>query len=274
MSCYYPLIGLPRGIVSRLRYSSIPLNQQLRPGHRHGRHLLDLALYRPLEDCWQCIERQPIPEAGDLELQSETYGLSPGELLVAVPLMRDSPHQQFPADLPPPASKRLDRAPVAERCSLSFRWRGIESSYQGEYPLRMAERPGGTLVVFSPLLQSDACVQTNLVAVVTIARRVDLTPHRLEGFEARSLCPIGQWDLRANACTVVEITPQQAATGELFFRCATSLGIPICLSLSRDDLPPSLSVEHTHPPTELFWEQDRLPGSRAIKGSWLGAALR
>ncbi len=137
----------------------------------------------------------------------------------------------------------------------------------------MAERPAGTLMVLPPLLQSDACVQTNLVAVVAIARRIDPTRHRLEGFEARSRRPIGQWDLRCNACTVVEIDPKLAATGELFFRCDSSLGIPICLSLGRDDLPPSLSVEHIHPPTELFWEEDRLLGSRAIKGRWLGALL-
>ncbi len=274
MSCYYPLIGLPRGIASSLRFSSRTLNQQLRPGHDHDHHHLDLALYRPLEDCWELIERQPIPATGDVELRSETYDLSPGELLVAVPVVRDSSLLQAPVDLPPPASKRIDRAPVAERCSLSFRWRGVESSYQGEYPLRMAERASGTLLGFSPLLMSDACVQTNVLALVTISRRIDPTLHLLEGFEAHSLRSIGQWELRSNACTVIEIDPQLAATGELFFRCATSLGIPICLSLSRDDLPASLSVEHTHPPTELFWEQDRLVGSRAIKGRWLGALLR
>jgi hypothetical protein len=33
-------------------------------------------------------------------------------------------------------------------------------------------------------------------------------------------------------------------------------------------------VEHTHPPTELFSERDRMRGSRMIKSSWLGMPLQ
>jgi hypothetical protein len=48
------------------------------------------------------------------------------------------------------------------------------------------------------------------------------------------------------------------------------VAIPIVLRLSRVGAPASMSVEHTHPPTELFWEEDRVPGSRQVKRSWLG----
>jgi hypothetical protein len=71
----------------------------------------------------------------------------------------------------------------------------------------------------------------------------------------------------------VEVSPGEAARGELFCRSTTSLGIPIYITLSRQDLPASMSVEHTHPPTEICTERDRLSGSRAIKSTWLGSTL-
>jgi hypothetical protein len=73
---------------------------------------------------------------------------------------------------------------------------------------------------------------------------------------------------------VVEISPDEAAGGEIFMRSTTSLGIPIFITLSREDLPASMSVEHTHPPTELFSERDRMRGSRMIKSPWLGMPLQ
>jgi hypothetical protein len=274
MTCYYPLVGLPRGVVSSLTYSCHPLNRLAGRGEdRRPSAPLDLALYELRGDRWQCRERLPVPPEGDVRITSAEQGLRSGELLVAVPLAREEVPDAADPRLPLPRSKRLDRSPVAERCSLGFHWRGISSSYQGEYPLRMAEQERGTFVSFDPLLQAGAEVGINLVAFVTLSRTPDRSEHALESFDARSRRLRHRGTFRRNDCAVLEIDPAEAGAAEIFLRCTSTLGIPIYLTLSRDDAPASMSVEHTHPPTELFWEQDRLPGSRAIKRTWLGAVL-
>jgi hypothetical protein len=273
MTCYYPIIGLPRGIVSSLTYSTLTHNQRTSHSIRPHAHELDLALYAPRAEGWRCLDRFALPSAGDLSIRSSDYDLGPGELLVGVPLDRHATPDPADPLLPLPCSKKVDRSPVAERCSLGFSWRGVRSSYQGEYPVRMAQLGGGTLLSFDALLQSGAAVGLNLLCLVNLRRSFDGGQHSLELFDARSRRRLRSVPYRSNSCCVVEITPEEAAGSELFVRSTSSLGIPIYLTLSREDLPASMSVEHTHPPTELFSERDRLRGSRMIKGSWLGLSL-
>lgn len=273
MTCYYPLIGLPRGISSSLTYSCLTHNQRTATALRPQAHRLDLAIYAPLTQGWTCLDRIPLPAAGDLSIDSNDYRLLPGDLLVAVPLGREVAPDPSDPLLPLPYSKKLDRSPVAERCSLGFSWRGVVSSYQGEYPLRMAELEGGSSLCFNALLQDGNSVGMNLLCMVNISRAVDASVHSLEVFEAHSLRRLQVVPYRRNQCCLVEISPEQAGSGEIFFRSTTTLGIPIFLSLSRQDGPASMSVEHTHPPTQFFSDRDRLRGSQPIKRTWLGATL-
>jgi hypothetical protein len=274
MSCYYPLFGLPAGLEASLTFSSHTLNQCAKPGQSAPhQHQLDLALYGSSEGRWSLYDRHTLPHFADVEVRASTYGLSPGELLVAVPLASDSPTDTRPELLPKPASKRLDRSPVAERCSLAFHWRGITSSYQGEYPLRMAEVKGGSFLSFDPLLKPDPAVGRSLVVLVSISRIHDPSPLTLELFNLSSRELLRTMNHGKNRCTVVDLPEEGVNTGPLVMRGRGWVGIPIVIRLSREEAPPSMSVEHTHPPTELFWEEDRLPGSRIVKSAWMGIQL-
>jgi hypothetical protein len=276
MPCYYPLLGLPEGIDTSLTYSVFTLNEAsgaIRAPQRHG---LDLALYRrPDGDgVWTLVDRLQAAADGSIVARARHYDLAPGALLVGVPVPREAVSEPRPVLLPRPASKRIDRAPVAERCSLGFHWRGVSSSYQGEFPLRMAEMARGTMVGFGPLLHAAVPAARTLLCLVNICRRDDPTPLSLEVFEAHSRTLVRRLCWRRNGSSLLELPAGQAPEAELVFRSADALGIPIFLTLSGGDGPASLGVEHTHPPTELFWEQDRLAGSRAVKHTWLGASLR
>jgi len=273
MTCYYPLLGLSQGIVASLTYSGHTHNQRTSEALQPLAHQVDLAIYGIREGRWHCLDRLPLPPAEDLSVTSAHYGLQPGELLVGVPLARGEVPDPADPQLPLPYSKKVDRSPVAERCSLGFHWRGVTSSYQGEYPLRMAQLGRGTLLGFDPLLQSGATVGMNLLCLVNLCRAHDDRAHSLEGFDALTLKRRFTRSYRTNSCCLVEISPVEAASGELFCRSTTSLGIPIFITLSRQDLPASMSVEHSHPPTEMFTERDRQRGSRMIKSTWLGKTL-
>ncbi|MFN6338960.1 MAG: hypothetical protein ACK41W_09610, partial [Cyanobacteriota bacterium] len=92
MSCYYPLLGLPHDIDASLTVSSHTLNQRADPRAPSPLpHALDLALYGPDGDGWVLRDRLPIPLRGDRMVRASTYGLAPGEVLVAVPLSPDTP---------------------------------------------------------------------------------------------------------------------------------------------------------------------------------------
>jgi hypothetical protein len=263
MTCYYPLPGLSHGIGSSLTYSVFTLNEATGALRAPQRHPLDLALYRRPDaaTAWLLVDRLTPDACGDMVARSEDYGLGPGDLLVAVPVSQEARSEPQADLLPMPASKRVDRAPVAERCSLSFHWRGVSSSYQGEFPLRMAELSRGTMVSFDPLLHAAVPGALTLVCLVNISRRDDPTPLRLEVFEAHSR-------------RLLELPHGLDRDGELVLRSNDALGIPIFITIASAHGPASMSVEHTHPPTELFWEQDRIAGSRALKTTWLGASLQ
>lgn len=276
MSCYYPLLGLPEGLHSSLTYSVFTLNQasgDVRTPQRHG---LELALYRRQDDggAWTLVDRLSAAADGGIVARSRDYGLAPGDLLVGVPVPVESASESAPELLPLPASKRQDRAPVAERCSLGFHWNGVSSSYQGEFPLRMAELQRGTMVSFDPLLHASVPGARTLLCLINISRRDDPTPLRLEVLDAHSRRLVHSLSWRRNACCLLELSADREPGSELVFRSTDAVGIPIFLSLRDDAGAASMSVEHTHPPTELFWEQDRLAGARAIKQTWLGAVAR
>jgi hypothetical protein len=273
MTCYYPIIGLPHGIVSSVTYSTLTHNQRTATSIRPHAHAMDLAIYGTRAEGWYCLDRMALPSGGDFTITSSDYQLSPGELLVGVPLGRGEVPEPPDPLLPLPYSKKVDRSPVAERCSLGFTWRGVTSSYQGEYPVRMAQLEGGTILSFDALLQSGPTVGMNLLCLVNLCRVDRDVRHTLEVFEAHNRRRLQSVSYRRNSCCLVEIGPQEAGSGELFFRSTTALGIPIYITLSRENLPPSMSVEHTHPPTQLFSDRDCLRGSRAIKGAWLGVPL-
>lgn len=274
MSCYYPLLGLPQGIDASLSYSSHTLNQRASKMQTIPlQHELSLALYGIEKGGWVLRDNLPVPAFGDRVVHASTYGLAPREMLVAVPVKSDTHLEERPALLPKPCSKRVDRSPVAERCNLTFHWREISSSYQGEYPLRMAELTGGSFLSFDPLLKPDPAVGRTLVVVMSVRRCHDAGVLPLELFDTTNRQLLTTLSHHWNGCTVVEIPDGGWDSGPLGMRGRGWVGIPIVLRLSRQDAPPSMGVEHTHPPTELFWEQDRQRGSGHLKRTWLSMEL-
>ena len=246
MTCYYPLPGLPQGIGSSLTYSVFTLNEAQGAMRAPHRHRLDLALYRrpDTEATWTLVDRLQPDACGNVVARSHDYGLAPGDLLVAVPVAQESRSEAHPEMLPLPASKRVGRAPVAERCSVAFHWRGVSSSYQGEFPLRMAELSRGTMVSFDPLLHASVPGAITLVCLLNISRRDDATPLHLEVFEAHNRRLLRTVPWRRNGCGLVDLPDGLESEGELVFRSTDAVGIPIFITLSGADAPASMSVEH------------------------------
>ena len=275
MTCYYPLLGLPKGLDASVSYFSHTHNQFAdkddRTPHCHQRQL---ALYQMIDGKWKLRDQLLLPRFGDVTLHASTYGLSEGELIVVVPLTEDTPIEDSTDLLPKPSSKRVDQSPIAERGCLAFHWRGISSSYQGEYPLRMAEVNGGSFLSFDPLLKPDPAAGKSLVILMSISRRHNPTTYTLELFDGTSKEILSSVNHCQNRCTVLDLPAEGVGPGPIVMRGSNWVGIPITIKLSKDGEPASMSVEHAHPPTELFWGTDRFAGSKKIKSSWMGMKLK
>jgi len=274
MSCYYPLLGLPHAIDASITllshtHNQRAVNNQCLP----TLHEREVALYSPKNDLWALRDRFTLPISSEIEIYASTYGLAPGELMVAVPLPKDAPINHRTTLLPVPLSKRVDQSPIAERACLEFHWRGITCSYQGEFPLRIAEVDGGSFLSFDPLLKPDPSAGRSLVVVMSINRSPIPSSLPLEIFDGQSKTCVASLNHQQNSCTILDVPAEGWSEGPLVMRGSGWVGIPIVIKLSRLDAPPSMSVEHNHPPTELFWDRDRLAGSRQIKRSWLSMKL-
>ena len=75
-------------------------------------------------------------------------------MLLLVP-QKSNNFPKAPKNLPKPDSLRIDKSPVAERCSLNFSFKNSITSYQGEYPFEMALLKKSSFFSFDGLKQSS-----------------------------------------------------------------------------------------------------------------------
>jgi hypothetical protein len=140
-------------------------------------------------------------------------------------------------------------------------------SYQGEYPAAMTRIPQATLVSFSPLLQHGPGISNKLVFVnlgrLPERRRVPL----IIGSD-RSRRPLLSCEVETNRLSVIALDGLGLADDELCIAQSRGItGVPIFLS--HDEAFRELSLEHTHPPTEMAVFGDRAKLQSRLKASWL-----
>lgn len=196
-------------------------------------------------------------ESQHVTVSSEEIGLDVGDIAVALPVQPDAPPPARTQLLPAPATRTVDGSPVATRCSLRFHWSGVSSSYQSEYPLIMANRTNGPINSFNLSSFPQGRGASVLFCAVNITRDAgqsarDYSIHHVghDGTPRGCTAP----NARRNACTVIETDSIEAAT-RLAYASTDAVFLPIYITLSNSQHGPEMSVEHTHPPHEMFWRR-------------------
>ncbi len=207
-------------------------------------------------------------ENNNLSISSSDYNLAVGQIAVVVPCFLDFELNDNLEVLPKPISRKRDRAPINERASIIFSMNDEVSSYQGEFPYQMSCITKGSMLSFSSLMAlQDKRIKTTCVFInifsqkITKKKKFNLFIADADTKE-KVLCK----EYFNNSACIIDIEGDE--NKDYVFYSKDTVGIPIYLSYTESDKN-ELTVEHTHPPTELFWGENKSKQQAVIKSNWL-----
>jgi hypothetical protein len=217
---------------------------------------------------WNKIDEVKFNENNNIVLSSADYKLSVGQLAVIIPCAFDMNLNDKYDTLPKPISRKVDLSPVNERATISFTKGNAFSSYQGEFPYQMS-RIKGTFLAFDSLMQDkNQAIRTKIVFINIHSNKLsDKKYFELIVANSDSKEKVASKKYVHNSACIIDI--QAIDNVDLCFYSKDTLGIPIFISYNNTGY---LSVEHTHPPSEYFWN-NKFKGQQILKQNWLTQLL-
>ena len=232
--------------------------------------IIYLGLYYLNEKNWILIKVFECNPYEFVEVHRKNLKVDDNQMLLLVPkTIKDFPAQA--KELPRPDSLRLDKSPVAERCSLNFHFKKSITSYQGEYPFQMASLKKSSFFSFDGLKQISE--DKNLINFL-IFMNINIHSESQEEVIIRVFNPSNK-ELKKNiiakknSFTIHRIEDKNESDIKkliLFYTSNYSSFVPISLSVNLQTN--QLSAEHTHPPSELFFG-NKNHAVKLIKKSWI-----
>lgn len=233
--------------------------------------LIYLGLYSLEKYNWSLIKVFKTRPFEFTKVERKDFECHSNQMLVLVP-QKTNNFPKVTKKLPRPDSLRIDKSPVAERCSLNFSFKNSITSYQGEYPFEMA------LLKKSSFLSFDALKQTckkdevlNFIIYMNININSDLRGEvNINVFNPSKSFFKTKFVAKRNSFTIHRIQEQKERENidsVCFYTSEECSFIPITLTLNLETN--QLSAEHTHPPTELFYGLNKIEGVRLLKKTWL-----
>jgi len=212
-------------------------------------------------------------EYGELiEIQRSEINLANDLSIVVLP----SKIQNLPTEtriLPTPISLKKDNSFVADRCSFNFFIDNYVSSFQGEYPFNLARAKTGSFFSFDLLNLGQEHIDCFLflVNINTDARTKQSDEICFYNPEKYNLIKkIKAYKNTYNIIDMNNINLLKESNDELTLITSSSITfIPIFLNIMRNKSEFQISVEHTHPPTELFWGKEKLKAASKLKENWI-----
>ena len=213
---------------------------------------------------WKKIDEIEFNTNNNIILNSNDYALYVGQLAVIIPVDISVDLRDEYVILPKPLSRKIDLSPVNERATISFIKANAFSSYQGEFPYQMS-RIKGTFLAFDSLMKDkNKAIKTKIVFINIYSDK--LTEKKSFNLNVANINTNEKIINRKYVHNSASIINMKAIEGtEICFYSKDTLGIPIFISYDDTDY---LSVEHTHPPAEYFWN-NKFKGQQILKKHWL-----
>ena len=233
---------------------------------------LYFAAYKHEHDFWSLVSVNECKRGKFLRLSRSSLGGSNDQMIVVVAKFSNSFKSQS-RYLPKPDSLRLDLSPVAERASLNYHFKNNSTSYQGEYPYKMSCLKKGTFWSFDILKETETEASESFLILMNINQdaqvnsKVDIEIYHPTDIERKL-----HFSARQNSYTVLNLRevshllPKGCLGTPLFMQSKNSSFIPMILNVNK--IANQLSLEHTHPPTELLWGRDKIQAAQLIKKQW------
>jgi len=213
---------------------------------------------------WEKLDEVEFNGANNITLSSSNYELNVGQLAVVIPVSVDMPLENEYSTLPEPLSRKVDLSPTNERAAIYFTKGDSFSSYQGEFPYQMSKIKG-TFLAFDPLMKGNCeDIKTKVVFINIYSNKLDEKQvFSLNMANANTKETVSSRKYVHNSAGIIDT--KIIDNTEVCFYSKGTLGVPIFISY--DDFG-YLSVEHTHPPLELFWS-NQFKGQQILKNNWL-----
>lgn len=216
---------------------------------------------------WEKLDEVSFDGSNNIQLKSSDYKLEIGQIAVIIPCEIGFELKDNLLALPEPLSRKYDSSPVSERATISFQRGKAISSYQGDFPYKMS-RIKGTFLAFDGLASNSKKGIKNKLVFINIFSQ-ELSEKKLFSLNMNNSITkkiIKEQTYSHNSAAIMNFDSQ------LDFPCVfyskDTLGIPIFISYNNN-LDSNLSVEHSHPPAEYFFGENKFFGQQALKTNWL-----
>jgi len=223
----------------------------------HFKNIIAVAhIYDHTKSKWMNLRSFNFDESGCLIIKSSYFSL-PIESLVVISIQKNNFDLSASLqNLPDSFIKKNDFSPHTIRCRLAFYKRKAYSSYMSEYPSKMTFIPHGSSFSYGHLLKHQVGMIYSFIAFVNISR-LNLSQNgviRILDIDSGEVIFLGE--AIKNKVNLIKVDAREFKKKNLALFVDGMVGVPIYISAfknSRNDL--ELSVEHSHPPAEYFFNE-------------------
>jgi hypothetical protein len=201
-----------------------------------------------------------------IQLRSSDYDLAVGQLVVIVRCNINFNLEGELSELPRPFDRNSGPDLINFRANIAFIKGDAKSSYQGDFPYNMS-KVKGTFLAFDHLVgPKNKIVKTKFILVNIHSKSLNQ-----KRFFNLYMASSDSKERLLNSCythnSVAILDDVNKYGSPSLFYSKDTLGIPIFISFT-DGKNPFISVEHSHPPSEYFWGENKFRGQSVVKSKW------
>ena len=173
-----------------------------------------------------------------------------------------------------PSSTRNDICPVAERASYNFHINNSITSFQGEYPYELALDKKYSFFSFDSLrLDKNLNSKTFLILINLNKDSKKKDFHKVYFYKSSDKSLLKEIIVQSNSINNICLTDISEHNNSIidptFISCSTTTFIPIYVTIQGENNCYQISVEHTHPPSEMFWGETKYKSLEKLKSHWV-----
>ena len=257
MESYFPIppnikLNSLEKITGSITFLNHPSNMIKNIFTKKYRDLVFLAVYRLDKNHWKLLNIFEVKPFEFVEINRSKYECKDNQMLIAV-IKKKKSFESKCHILPIPDSLRLDNSPVAERVSFNFNLQNSRTSYQGEYPLKMAQTNRGSLWCFDTM--KDNLSDNSNSYLIFMHLNIDSSKKdkiNLQVTNSRTMHK-KKLTVKKNSFSIFnceEYEDNKGLKDTYYIQSNESMFLPMILSV--DELSKQLSIEHTTPPVEFL----------------------
>jgi len=265
MSDYIYMVNVGDSITNEVTLTRLIQNRRVRTTQYFD---FKVGLYTQKQESTLWVKLDEVEfDVNTIQLRSSDYDLSLGQLVVIFPCSINFNLEGELSELPKPLDRKSGPDLINFRANIAFIKGTAKSSFQGDFPYNMSKIKG-TFLAFDHLVDpNNKIVKTKFILVNIHSKSLNQkTFFNLYMSSSDSKERLLNCQYTHNSVAILDDVNKHGSPS--LFYSKDTLGIPIFISFT-EGVNPFISVEHSHPPSEYFWGENKLLGQSMIKSKWL-----